>query len=102
MTGVTALLALAWALALATSPDLHERIHPDANHEGHDCGAMLFLSGAVGPALLVLACFVGKPRLPLVRLAVLTRPAVWTVRPIDRAVLEHAPPRPTRRLTEAI
>lgn len=91
-TAVAVLPALLWALTLAASPDLHERVHPDANHEDHDCGAMLFLSGAVGPVLAVSAFAVAPPRLPLVRSAAPSLPVVRAVRPADRAVLEHAPP----------
>jgi hypothetical protein len=93
-TALAVLLALFWALTLAASPDLHERVHPDANHEEHDCGAMLFLSGAVGPVLAAVAFALAPPRLPLVRFTALTLPVVWAVRPADRAVLEHAPPWP--------
>jgi hypothetical protein len=93
-TALAALLALFWALTLAASPDLHERVHPDANHEEHDCGATLFLSGAVGPVLAAVVFSLAPPCLPLVRFTALTLPVVWRVRPTDRAVLEHAPPWP--------
>ena len=93
-TAFAVLLALFWALTLAASPDLHERVHPDANHEGHDCGATLFLSGAAGPVLAAVAFTLARPCLPLVRLTAFTPPVVWAVHPADRAVLEHAPPRP--------
>ena len=92
-TAIAVLLGLLWALTLAASPDLHERVHPDADHEEHDCGAMLFLSGAVGPVLAAVAFTLGPPRLPFVRFTALTLPVVRAVRPADRAVLEHAPPR---------
>jgi hypothetical protein len=93
-TALAVLLAMFWALTLAASPDLHERVHPDANHEEHDCGAMLFLSGAVGPVLAAVAFALAPPRLLLVRVTAPTLPVVWAVRPADRAVLEHAPPWP--------
>ena len=89
------LLALFWALTLAASPDLHERIHPDAHHEGHDCGATLFLSGAVGPVLAALAGSLAPPAFSLGSLW-FALPLVWALRPADRAVLEHGPPRPRR------
>jgi hypothetical protein len=95
-TAFAVLLALFWALTLAASPDLHERVHPDANHAGHDCGATLFLSGAAGPVLVAVVFSLDPPRLPLVRLAALPRSVVGAVRPTDRAVLEHGPPWPSR------
>lgn len=92
-TALAVLLSLFWALTLAASPELHERVHPDANHEDHDCGAMLFLSGAVGPVLAAVAFTLAPPHLPFVRFTALALPVVRAVRPADRAVLEHAPPR---------
>jgi hypothetical protein len=37
-------------LTLSFSPQLHEFIHPDAEHEDHDCAVTLFLGGGVVPA----------------------------------------------------
>jgi hypothetical protein len=91
-TALAVLLALFWALTLAASPDLHERVHPDANDEDHDCGAMLFLSGAVGPVLAAVAFALAPPRLPFIRVTALTPPVVRSILPAERAVLEHAPP----------
>jgi hypothetical protein len=36
-----------WALALAVCPEFHEWVHPDANHEDHDCVVTLFSNGGV-------------------------------------------------------
>jgi hypothetical protein len=93
-TALVVLLGLFWARTLAASPDLHERVHPDADHEDQDCAAILFLSGAVGPVLTAVAFTLAPPRLPFVRFTALTLPVVRAVRPADRAVLEHAPPPP--------
>jgi len=95
-TASAVLLALFWALTLAASPDLHERVHPDAHDEGHDCGAMLFLSGAAGPASFAVIFSLDPPRLPLVRMVALPRSVAGVLRPSDRAVLEHGPPGPSR------
>jgi hypothetical protein len=94
------LLALFWALTLAASSDLHERVHPDANHEAHDCGATLFLSGALGSVLAAVVSALAPPPLSL-GFVCLVLPVVWAVRPTDRAVLEHGPPEPSR-LAKAI
>jgi len=34
-----------WTLALSASPQLHERIHPDANRSDHSCAVTLIASG---------------------------------------------------------
>ena len=38
-------LAFAWALVLSVSPQLHERIHPDANRVEHSCAVTFVASG---------------------------------------------------------
>jgi hypothetical protein len=35
------------AVTLSVSPQLHERIHPDANRAGHSCAVTLIASGNV-------------------------------------------------------
>jgi hypothetical protein len=40
---VALILALLWLLTLAASPSLHELVHPEANHEDHDCAVTVFL-----------------------------------------------------------
>jgi hypothetical protein len=94
-TAFAVLLALFWALTLAASSDLHERVHPDANHEDHDCGATLFLSGAVGAVLVAVIGSLAPPP-PSLGFVCLALPVVRAVRPTDRAVLEHGPPWPSR------
>ena len=37
--------AFLWTLALSASPQLHERIHPDANRVHHSCAVTLVASG---------------------------------------------------------
>jgi hypothetical protein len=34
-----------WTLALSVSPQLHERIHPDANRVDHSCAVTFIASG---------------------------------------------------------
>ncbi len=93
---------LLWVLALAASPSWHERVHPEAAHDGHgdgedhqhhehECAVTLFLAGgcdcapapllAVAPALVVCPEAIGCD-LPLV---------VFSFR--SRGIFEHAPPR---------
>jgi len=52
-TGAVLVVAVLWALTLSVSPQLHELVHPDADHEDHDCAVTLFLGGGlVHPPLL--------------------------------------------------
>ena len=43
--GVLASIAFLWTLALSASPQLHERIHPDANRANHVCAVTLIAAG---------------------------------------------------------
>lgn len=45
--GALLVVAVFWALTLTVSPQLHEFIHPDADHEDHDCAVTLFLGGGL-------------------------------------------------------
>jgi hypothetical protein len=63
VAGALLVLAVFWALTLTVSPQLHELIHPDADHEDHDCAVTLFLGGGlehspVVPGLLAGALFI--------------------------------------------
>jgi hypothetical protein len=44
---VLALAGFLSALTLSASPQLHERLHPDANRAGHSCAVTLIASGNV-------------------------------------------------------
>ena len=46
-TSAALVVAIFWALTLTVSPQLHELIHPDADHEDHDCAVTLFLGGGL-------------------------------------------------------
>ena len=35
-----------WTLALGVSPQLHHRVHPDANHADHSCAVTFVASGS--------------------------------------------------------
>ena len=35
-----------WTLALSASPQLHQRVHPDANRVEHNCAATMIASGS--------------------------------------------------------
>src|SRR5437868_9082686 len=38
--------AFLWTLALSASPQLHQRVHPDANRADHNCAATMIASGS--------------------------------------------------------
>src|SRR5881398_2339317 len=39
-----------WALALSASPQLHQRVHKDANRAEHNCAATMIASGSYNHA----------------------------------------------------
>src|SRR5438876_11458277 len=79
------------ALALSASPQLHQRVHPDANRVEHNCAATMIASGSYDHAT--------HP--PLVRADALVPqfskiPALtpcWVQSPfLGACIFEHAPP----------
>jgi hypothetical protein len=48
--------AFLWMLVLGVSPQLHSRVHPDANRVEHTCAVMFVTSGSYtyGPASLAI------------------------------------------------
>jgi hypothetical protein len=59
-------LAVLWALSLAVSPQLHEWIHPDADHEDHDCAVTLFSSGGINIFVVDLASIASRSDRPFI------------------------------------
>lgn len=83
--------AFLWALALSVSPQLHERVHPDANQSNHECAITLVAAGnyhhaATGPLVVVPA--------PVIQFSDLaTLDSAWIPSPfLGASILEHAPP----------
>jgi hypothetical protein len=83
--------AFLWALALNASPQLHQRVHPDANRVEHSCAVTMITSGSYNhvshPPLL------GAP-LPVIQFSKI--PALiphWVPSPfLGARIFEHAPP----------
>jgi hypothetical protein len=82
--------AFLWALALSASPQLHQRVHPDAGSADHNCAATMIASGSYNHA----------PK-PLVSAPVSTIhfskiPALtpqWVESPfLGACIFEHGPP----------
>jgi hypothetical protein len=91
IAGSGLLIALFCALALSVSPQLHERIHPDAKQPQHQCAVTLIASGNVHHAASA-PLFV-KP-VSLVEFFEISKlnPA-WVPSPfLSARIFEHAPP----------
>jgi hypothetical protein len=91
LAGFVLALCFVSALAFAGSPQLHERVHHDADHAGHRCAVTLLDAGKCelnDPAPLI-----SKPQ-PTVQLAKLpTLTPVWVSAPfLGASIFEHAPP----------
>src|SRR5215469_7687229 len=83
--------AFFWALALSTSPQLHQRVHSDANRGDHTCAVTLLVSGSYNHA--------GAPPLisaPRLQIGLAENPVLsstWVQLLILKAhIFAHAPP----------
>jgi hypothetical protein len=83
--------AFLWALLLSASPELHQRVHPDANQADHSCAVTLIASGnydhAVEPPLITAPDFVGE----FGSVPALTSTWVKSLF-LDAHIFAHAPP----------
>ena len=88
---ILAAAAFLWTLTLSASPQLHERIHPDANQVEHTCAATFVASGschhAPAGALLI------RAPVPINEFKVpeLSPRWIWPLF-LVASVFEHAPP----------
>jgi len=87
---ILASAAFLWALTLSASPQLHERVHPDANRAEHTCAATFVAAGNYDhtPTALLISAPV-----PLGEFDIPALSPRW-IQPIFlvAAVFEHAPP----------
>jgi hypothetical protein len=84
-------VAFLWTLVLSVSPQLHERIHPDANRVDHSCAITLVASGNFNHS----ACpqLVGSPALVDQFSSIPALTSQWVESPFLLArIFEHAPP----------
>jgi hypothetical protein len=82
--------AFLWTLALTVSPQLHERIHPDANRVEHTCAVTFIASGSyhhsAHPQIAASVVVSEFPKIP----ALTPR---WVESPfLGARIFEHAPP----------
>ncbi len=83
--------AFLWALALSASPQLHQRVHRDANRAEHNCAVTMIASGsydhaAHAPLVSAPVSAVEFSKIP----ALIPR---WVQSPfLGACIFEHAPP----------
>lgn len=85
------LAAFLFALALAASPQLHARLHPDAASASHECAVTLIAAGkyeqADAPPVLV------APQPATIFEKIPAFAPVWVATPfLGASIFEHAPP----------
>jgi hypothetical protein len=82
--------AFLWALALSASPQLHQRVHKDANRVEHNCAVRMIASGSYdhAPVPVVSAAV---PSANFSKIPALT--PHWVESPfLSACIFEHAPP----------
>ena len=91
LVGALVATAFVWTLALSASPQLHARVHPDANRGEHTCAVTLIATGsydhAAHPPLISASDFVSQ----FGRVRALS--SIWVQPLLLRAhIFAHAPP----------
>jgi hypothetical protein len=80
-----------WALALGASPQLHQRVHPDADRIEHNCAATMIASGSYDHAAHPSLVTAPVPAIPFSTIPALT--PQWVESPfLGARIFEHAPP----------
>src|SRR5437868_3026497 len=84
-------LAFLWALALSASPQLHQRVHKDANRAEHNCAATMIASGSYDHAAHLPLVSAAAPAIQFSKIPALT--PCWVQSPfLGACIFEHAPP----------
>jgi hypothetical protein len=83
--------AFVWALALSVSPQLHQRVHKDANRVEHSCVATMIASGNYNYSAHVPLVSASVPAVQFSKVPALN--PLW-VQSVFRGacIFEHAPP----------
>jgi len=80
-----------WALALSASPQLHQRVHPDAGRVEHNCAATMIASGNYDHAAHPPLVSAQLPAIHFSKIPALT--PCWVQSPfLGACIFEHAPP----------
>jgi hypothetical protein len=83
--------AFLWALALSASPQLHQRIHTDANRVEHSCAATMIASGSYDYSAHVPLVSAPLPAVQFSKIPALT--SQWVESSfLGACIFEHAPP----------
>jgi hypothetical protein len=83
--------AFLWALALSASPQLHQRVHPDAGRVEHSCAATMIASGNYDHAAHVPLVSAPVPVIQFSKIPALI--SCWVESPfLGASIFEHAPP----------
>jgi hypothetical protein len=83
--------AFLWALALGASPQLHQRVHKDANRVEHSCAATMIASGSYNHAAHAPLVSAPAPPVQFSKIPALT--PQWVESPfLGARIFEHAPP----------
>ena len=83
--------AFLWALALSASPQLHQRVHKDANRVEHNCAATMIASGSYSHAAHPPLLSGPVPVIHFSKIPALT--PQWVESPfLGACIFEHAPP----------
>jgi hypothetical protein len=83
--------AFVWALALSASPQLHQRVHKDANRAEHNCAATMIASGSYDHAAHAPLVSAPVPAIQFSKVPALT--PQWVESPfLGASIFEHAPP----------
>jgi hypothetical protein len=80
-----------WAFALSSSPQLHQRVHADANRVEHNCAATMIASGSYDHAAQAVLVSAPVQALQFSKISALT--PCWVQSPfLGACIFEHAPP----------
>ena len=83
--------AFLWALALSASPQLHERVHPDANSAEHTCAVTFITSGSYDHSAYTPLIIAPVPTVQFSKIPALS--PHWVQSPfLGASIFEHAPP----------
>src|SRR5438046_2205624 len=83
--------AFLWALALSASPQLHQRVHKDANRVEHSCAVTMIASGSYDHAVHVPLVSAPTPAVQFSKIPALT--PQWVESPfLGACIFERAPP----------
>jgi len=83
--------AFLWALALSASPQLHQRVHKDANRVEHNCAATMIASGSYNHAAHVPLVSAPIPSVQFSKIPALNSLWVQSLF-LGACIFEHAPP----------